>query len=241
MTDGGTGADVPMTAIVEFKVREETTSVEEWLAEWDHRGLDALNGEPETSAYATAVNVEDPLNVVVFEKYTHGAASIKAHMERPAHAALTEAMGERRMTKRRMMAARFDDIQQFGWWSRSDADPTAAGVIIVVLGFRFETDAARDTYFELTAKHAEYCWEHEPDTLIYSAGIAPADGAGEIDVLAGDVVFVMACTDGRAVGKHANDAEHIALGEKFAASGISVEPHFMLTYKTTGNGYLWRS
>ena len=51
----------PMTAIVEYQVRRETTTVDEWLVEWDKRAEDAQSGEPETSAYAAALNLENDL------------------------------------------------------------------------------------------------------------------------------------------------------------------------------------
>ena len=113
-------ANKPMTAIVEFQVRSEVSTTEEWLAEWQLRAEDARVGEPETTAYAAAINAEAANQVLVFERYAQGAASLQKHLDRPAHAALTETMGAKNMTKRRVMGARFVDIPEFGWWSRPE-------------------------------------------------------------------------------------------------------------------------
>ena len=231
----------PMTTMVEYQIRAENTSMPAWLDEWEKRADDARDGEPETSAYAAAINLDDESNVLVFERYVHGNNSLKLHVDRPAHATLTETMGALRMTKRRVMSARYPDLPEFGWWSRPDtADPALEGAIIMILGFRFPDDAARAAYVELTSGHAAYCWEQEPDTLIYSAGIATADADRELDLLEGDIVFVMACTDMAAVDQHANDPEHLALGRQFSERGFDLEPKFLRTYRTTGRGFLWR-
>ncbi|MGK0343897.1 MAG: quinol monooxygenase YgiN, partial [Candidatus Azotimanducaceae bacterium] len=78
-------ATSPLTALVEYQVRTETTSVNEWLDVWRNRGEDALAGEPETSSYEAAVSDQDTDHVLVFERYTNGRASIDAHLARPAH------------------------------------------------------------------------------------------------------------------------------------------------------------
>ena len=108
----------PMTTMVEFQIRPENNSMDEWLDEWERRADDALHGEPETSAYASAINLDDDRNVLVFERYTKGQSSLKAHVDRPAHQTLTETMGQRNMTKRRVMSSRYFDVPEFGWWSR---------------------------------------------------------------------------------------------------------------------------
>ena len=37
-----------MTAIVEFQIRKENTTMQDWLLEWGKRADDARVGEPET-------------------------------------------------------------------------------------------------------------------------------------------------------------------------------------------------
>ena len=57
--------------------------MEEWLAEWNKRALDARDGEPETTAYAAAVNVEEESRVLIFERYAFGQRSLKIHENQP--------------------------------------------------------------------------------------------------------------------------------------------------------------
>ena len=58
----------PTTAIVEFQVNSETTTTDEWLNEWAIRAEDARDGEPDTPAYASALNTESEGSVLVFER-----------------------------------------------------------------------------------------------------------------------------------------------------------------------------
>ena len=215
--------------------------MEEWLAEWNKRARDARDGEPETTAYAAAVNVEEENGVLIFERYALGERSLKTHSERPAHKALMDAMAARNMTKRMVYASSFTDAPNYGWWSRSERPDaaTSEGAILVVLGMRFPNDAHRDKFIELTGGHADYCLGNEPDTLVYGGGFANAN-SDRADIKAGDLIFVMACTDMEAVDKHSNDPQHIALGGKFQEAGITSEATFMKTYRTTGLGFLWR-
>jgi len=215
--------------------------MEEWLAEWNKRARDARDGEPETTAYAAAVNVEEENGVLIFERYALGERSLKTHSERPAHKALMDAMAARNMTKRMVYASSFTDAPNYGWWSRSERRDaaTSEGAILVVLGMRFQNDAHRDKFIELTGGHADYCLGNEPDTLVYGGGFANAN-SDRVDIKAGDLIFVMACTDMEAVDKHSNDPQHIALGGKFQEAGITSEATFMKTYRTTGLGFLWR-
>jgi len=232
----------PMTAIVEFQVNSETTTTDEWLNEWAVRAEDARDGEPDTPAYASALNAESEGSVLVFERYAHGDDSLSKHSARDAHERLHSRMGENNMTKRRVMSARFSDVSGYGWWSRKDHRDlmNEPNVIVTILGMRFETAEQRDRFIDLSQVHAQYCWNEEPDTLVYSGGIATSDADREIDLRTGDLVFVMACTDLAAVEKHRDDPNHLALGEKFAQAGINIESPFMRTYRTTGHGYLWK-
>ena len=108
----------PMTAIMEFQVNSETTTTDEWLNEWATRAEDAREGELDTSAYSSALNTESEGSVLVFERYDYGDESLKMHSEREAHKHLHSRMGEKNMTKRRVMSARFNDVNSYGWWSR---------------------------------------------------------------------------------------------------------------------------
>jgi hypothetical protein len=105
---------------------------------------------------------------------------------------------------------------------------------------RFDTKTMRDEFVALGQEHAAWCLENEPDTLIYSGGLARQDADRELDLLSGDLVFVMGCTDMRATLAHRDAPEHVALGERITASGIRLTNTFARTYETCGNGFLWR-
>jgi len=110
----------------------------------------------------------------------------------------------------------------------------------VLLGLRFGSEGMCDKFISLSSEHAAYCWENEPETLIYSGGIAKADADRELDIKQGDLIFAMGCTDMTAVEQHRDDPKHLAMGAKFAAQGIQMENTFSRYYRTTGNGFLWR-
>lgn len=233
-----TDPNASMTAFVEFQIRTDETTMGDWLEEWQKRGQDALEAEPETTAYAAAVSLEDESCVLVCERYARGSASLKFHVERPSHAALTETMGARRMTKRRVMSTSFFDMPDFGWWERGRSTRIQSGVIIVLLGLRFGDDAQRSDFLRMSQDYADYCRAEEPDTLIYSGGIAARDADRGPDIKQGDLIFVMACTDMAAVEKHNLDPQHLALGQQLVKAGVEITATFHKMYRTTGHGFL---
>jgi len=235
-------SDNPITVVVEFEVQTETTSRDEWLAAWQGRADDAFEHEPFAPAYEAAVSVEDESRVLVFERYENGDAGLQAHMERPAHRQLGELMGARRMIKRRVLANIADDVPNYGWWARPEhASPARlADHPLTLLCMRFGNDAQRDRFIELSGEHARYCLTAEPDTLVYSGAVARDDLESTSPLAAGDLVFIMVCTDDAAVEKHATDPNHLALGEKLNAAGVEIESAVAYQYRTTGLGFLWR-
>ena len=230
----------PVTALVEFEVRTSGTSVADWLAVWQDRSEDALDGEPETSAYEAAVSEDNPNQVLIFERYTGGQASIDAHVNRPAHVALTATMGERQMTRRRVMSNLFSDIDDYGWWDRNDGRGPMrdSDVILSVLGTRFPDPASQQEYIELTRRHADYCRSEEPDTLIYNGCIAQRDADRGPDIKAGDLIFVAGFRNKAALLKHRDDPRHLELQPLL--NDIRRERKFTGTYRTTGKGFLWK-
>jgi quinol monooxygenase YgiN len=232
--------DSPLTALVEYQVRTETTTVDEWLDVWQKRGQDALEGEPDTIAYEAARSLQDESHVLVFERYAQGQSSIDSHLERAAHATLMETMGERSMTRRRVMSNQFADIEGYGWWDRAQSDEpmSDACISITLIGTRFTDAAMKQRYIEITGEHADYCREAEPGTLIYSGGLAFRDSDRGPDVKAGDMLFVAAFANEQAAKAHRDDPRHVALQP--ILNEINRKRTFLLSYKSTGNGYLWR-
>ena len=45
----------PMTVVVEYKIREENTTMDEWLGVWGPRGEDARDGEDEVGGSKRSV------------------------------------------------------------------------------------------------------------------------------------------------------------------------------------------
>lgn len=230
-----------MAVVVEYQIREENTNIEEWLSVWNERAEDADVGEPETRAYAAAVNLDNDLNVLVFERYSEGDSSLKLHMQRAAHAALDQKMGDRKMSKRRVMSSMITEIPDCGWWGRPQTHShNVSEAVFVVIGLRFETKKMQEDFIEMIKEHAYYCWENEPETLVYGFGIATKDADRELDLSKGDLVVILACSDTEALEKHNIDSNHIALGAKCIEKGIEIKSTFTRNYKTTGNGFLWR-
>lgn len=235
----------PMTATVEYQVRKESVTLNQWLQEWAKRADEARLGEPGTLAYEAAVSLEDDSKVLVFGRYLHGQSSLEDHTQRPAHAVWKEIMDGRRMTRRRVMNASFTDLPDYGWWARANRErsedgKTSGDTILVIAVWRVEKPAMKDPFLELARSHARYCWDNEPDTLTYSGGIANQDFDGA-DIVLGDLVFVIECSDMQALEKHVNDPPHVAMGEKMKAAGIRVAPSYRQLYRTTGLGFMSRA
>ena len=229
----------PLTALVEFQIRNDTTTMPQWLDVWGARGLDALANEPETTAYEAAQSEAHERQVLIFERYARGLDSINTHQQRPAHSDLQETMGSRRMTKRRVMTSLFSDIEDYGWWSRPEraAALRIRGLPLTVIVTRFPDEATKARYIKLTGDHAKYCWDNEPDTLIYAGGLAIRDADRGPAIRQGDLLFIAAFADEAAAIKHRDDPEHVALQPKLAE--LNRERIFMQTYRTSGKGYLW--
>lgn len=228
--------------VVEFQIRTETTSLEAWLDEWQKRAEDAFDAEPETMAYEACVNVEDPSKVLIFERYERGLESVQIHMERPAHKHLHAVMGEKNMTRRRVFSNIAADIAGYGWWSRQEFAETLnrPDLPLILLCMGFADDLTRDKFIEISGTHASYCLDAEPETLIYSGGIALNEGKPDTPAQKDDLLFIMGCTDDPAVEKHAIDPNHVALGETMAEAGVEATRSDLLQYRTTGRGYMWR-
>ena len=79
-----------LNALIAYEIRKDSCSMNEWLDVWHERAADALEGEPETCTYEAAVSPEHPEQVMVFERYSGGQASVDAHTSRAAHTRLMQ-------------------------------------------------------------------------------------------------------------------------------------------------------
>jgi quinol monooxygenase YgiN len=229
-----------LNVLIEYEIRKDSCSMDEWLDVWQDRAVDALGGEPETSTYEAAVSQDHPEQVLVFERYSSGQASLDAHSSRAAHAQLMQTMSERNMTRRRVMSNLFSDIDHYGWWTRDNGGSPmlAENVILTIIGTRFADEQARQAYIDVTREHAVYCREAEPDTLVYNGCLAQRDADRGPDIKTGDLIFIAAFRDQAAAVKHRDDPRHVALQPVLAE--IPRERKFALTYLTSGKGFLWK-
>ena len=229
----------PVTALVEFEIRSDTTTMAQWLDVWGVRGRAALAEESETTAYEATQSEEHEGQVMIFERYARGQSSIDRHQQVPAHTELQQTMGDRNMTKRRVMTSLFADIQGYGWWSRPERVDVLRvhGVRLTVIVTRFPDEDTKQRYIKLTGDHAKYCWDNEPDTLIYAGGLAVRDADRGPAIRRGDLLFVAAFADDAAAIKHRDDPVHVALQPKLAE--LNRERVLLQTYRTSGEGYLW--
>ncbi|MDA8628481.1 antibiotic biosynthesis monooxygenase [Pseudomonadales bacterium] len=233
-----TDPNAPLTALVEYQVRTDETTTADWLDVWKKRAQDALEAEPHTTTYAAAASLEDESSLFFYEHYENGRAGLKFHMERPSHVVLNETMGRRRMTKRRVMGTGFFDLPDFGWRGRGGNTLISSSAIFSLSGLRFGNDAQKSDAIRLLRDHADYCFVEEPETLIYSGGIATQDADRGPAIKQGDLIFIMACTDMAAVEKHRQDPRHLALGQRIIDAGVEVTSTFRKMYRTTGHGFL---
>lgn len=229
-----------LNVLVEYEIRRDSCSMSEWLDVWHDRAMDALEGEPGTITYEAAVSQDHPEQVLVFERYIGGQASLDAHTSRAAHTQLMQTMGERNMTRRRVMSNAFSDIDHYGWWTRDNGSSPmqAENVILTIIGTRFADESAKQAYIEVTREHAGYCREAEPGTLVYNGCLAQRDADRGPDIKAGDLIFIAAFRDQAAAVKHRDDPRHVALQPVLAE--IPRERKFALTYLTSGKGFLWK-
>lgn len=234
----------PLTVFVEFEIRKENTTAEQWVATWADRALDAWHHEPETLAYEAMISLEDDSRVLIFERYAN-ASSVEFHLARPSHQALQSAMGEARMTRRMVRKATTVDIPDYGWWTRPDRPRQTDGrpmgdTLVALFGSRYGDEEQRAAFIDITREHAKYCWDAEPDNLTYSAGLTTPEGSKAEDVEPGDLVFLMEATDQTAMTNHAEDPVHLALGPVMVERGVEMETTFSGYYRTTGAGFMCR-
>lgn len=237
-------SQLPLTAFVEFEIRKENTTAEQWVATWAERALDAWHHEPETLAYEAMISQEDDSRVLIFERYAN-ASSVEAHLARPSHQALQATMGEARMTRRRVRTVTTLDVPDYGWWARPDRPRQDDGrpmgdTLVALFGSRFGSEEQRAAFIEITGGHAKYCWDAEPDNLTYSAGLATPEGSKAEDVEPGDLLFLMEATDQAAMTSHGEDPVHLALGPVMVERGVDAETTFSGYYRTTGAGFMCR-
>ena len=201
------------TTITEYRIDPGSSTSEVFRARKDYDW-----------AREIAVSDEDNSHVVVYEK--RDSKSISPDPSLP-HASTTHLLTQVTLI----------EIEGFGWWTRDQENPQQRELNLSLTGLRFPDESNKERFLEHSQAHADYCWNAEPDTLIYSAGNVRDCINGDLDIEPGDLVFIMGCTDQSAVEKHLNDPKHVALGYDLYDAGVALTPTFSRTYRTTGEGF----
>lgn len=228
--------NAPMTALVEYQVRTDEATVSEWLNEWQKRAQDAFESEPKTTTYASAFSFEDESRLFFFEHYENGWAGLKAHLERPSHAALNGIMSARRMTKRKVMGTGFFDLPNFGWRGRNGGEVISDRVLFDISGLRFGCDASKSEGIRLLHEYLARDVAQETEILMVSGGVTTRDADRCADIKRGDLILAMASFNSEAMEAHI-----LQLGERLIDAGIEVTPSFKKKYRTTGHGFLLKN
>ncbi len=215
-----------ITSVTEYRLDPESSSSSTLRSSGGYGALHELQVETQDWAREFAVSDEDSAHIMVYEKGNLECSSTRTELPLVSAAHL-------------LMHATLFDIEGFGWWSRDLENPQRRQLSLSLTGLRFPDESNKDRFLELSKEHAAYCWNAEPDTLIYSAGIVTDCIGGDIDIELGDLIFVMGCTDENAVEKHLNDPKHIALGYQLHDAGVKLMPTFSRTYRTTGDGFFF--
>ena len=148
-------------------------------------------------------------------------------------------MGARNMTRRRVMSNLFADIDDYGWWGRLENAPSMRqpDLHLVTMVTRFPDDQSRERYIDLTRAHAQYCHTAEPETLVYSGGLALRDNDRGPNIKKGDLLFVVVFANDAAAEQHRTDRAHQNVQK--ALKDVPRERVLLNTYKTTSCGFLW--
>lgn len=213
--------NVISTILTEHQVDLE--SIDRWIDRWRATASAAINDEPLLLANEAALSDEDSSSVLVYERVSGGA-------QQQSPPKLAEAIATN-------MRIQLTDIPGFGWWSRHTAGLQQGKLKLSMTGLRFPDETHKEGFLKLSQEHALYCWDEEPDTLIYSCGNVAGFAESELDIENGDLVFVMGCTDEAAVQKHLEDPKHEALGYVLYDAGVRLTPTFSKSYQTLGDGF----
>ncbi len=182
--------------IPEFEVDHETVSRDEWLRVWGVRATDALDHEDYTPSYGAAVALDQPNQVLIFERYAGGEDALRRHMARQAHDALMNEMTARQMTKRRVAMAWLAEVSDWGCWTPRDPSLPSSGHELSVLGFAFPDDAARHAFIESSRARAAEVLEANEAVVIGAMTVTQVDRRRP-EMRVGDVfVVAMAANSG---------------------------------------------
>ena len=171
---------------------------------------------------------ENDSSLLIYERHIAGSSTTRPYQPASANGQVSA------------MQIECHDIVGFGWWSRNLIGSQQAQLNLSMMCIRFPDEGHLQGFIKLSQNHAAYCWEAEPDTVIYSAGIVTSYSESDLDIESGDIIFIMGCTDEAAVQKHLEDPKHVALGYQLYDADIRLTPTLTKSYKTCGDGFFYK-
>jgi len=219
-------ANASKTILTEYQV--DPASRNEWLDHWRSSTLDAIDSATHVSAQEAALSDENDSSLLIYERHIAGSSTTRPYQPASANGQVSA------------MQIECHDIVGFGWWSRNLIGSQQAQLNLSMMCIRFPDEGHLQGFIKLSQNHAAYCWEAEPDTVIYSAGIVTSYSESDLDIESGDIIFIMGCTDEAAVQKHLEDPKHVALGYQLYDADIRLTPTLTKSYRTCGDGFFYK-
>ena len=235
------------TVLVEAKVGSGDCRKNQFFSSLDQSVEQAKRVDLSTKSYFAAQSGEAPEELVVFHKtidpnpnpnpnWNRKRLRLSKKRKLQAASKINKIFGSKK-ADRVMPAVHFRDVDGFGFWNRGDVIPSRDGVFCWSVS-RFKDDWMREKWLALTQPFAEWCKVNEPDTLIYSGGIALHDNS-YYNIRKGDLIFVNLYTCAEAKETHDRSTKHMELIKSFKDHGLEYT-YSSKMYGLTLHGFLWR-
>ena len=239
------------TVLVEAKIGAGAARVEKFLSTLDESAAKAKASEPRTLAYFAAQSGEDSHELLVFQKRMEKSIPRRLRLSKkrklPSSSLVNKLVGKKKNEKNEkngkeedlMPPVHFRDVQGFGFWNRPGMHANADAVFCWSVS-RFQETWMRDRWLEITKPFAQWCFDNEPDTIMYSGGIALSDNS-HYNIRKGDLIFVNLYTCAEAKQAHDRSQQHKDLVTSFKAHGLKYTYSAKMYGLTpTPHGFLWR-
>uniref|UniRef100_A0A7S2NB28 ABM domain-containing protein n=1 Tax=Alexandrium andersonii TaxID=327968 RepID=A0A7S2NB28_9DINO len=192
---------MPISFFITFEIRTESCTMEQWLTEFNKRAKAAEADEPGTLAYVAMTRADQPTHVMIYERYQDMAA-MQTHGKHPAHAAFMKSMAERKLTKRAVGQAMFEEKAGFPFGAKPIKDPQS--LLFTAFTMKPPGKATGEQVLAGFAKGEglKFTAESEPGTVSYVAGVLQGAQRGDPPLENGMFCVVEAYTDKQAFVSH---------------------------------------
>eukprot|EP00411_Alexandrium_monilatum_P024222 CAMPEP_0175224686 /NCGR_PEP_ID=MMETSP0093-20121207/21978_1 /TAXON_ID=311494 /ORGANISM="Alexandrium monilatum, Strain CCMP3105" /LENGTH=223 /DNA_ID=CAMNT_0016518333 /DNA_START=110 /DNA_END=779 /DNA_ORIENTATION=+ len=187
--------------------------MEEWLAEFAKRAKAAEVDEPGTLAYVAMTRAEAPTQVLLYERYQDKSA-MDTHLAHPAHAAFMKGMADRKLTKRMVGSAMFEEKAGFPLGTKAFKDPQSLMITFFTMKPPGKATGEQVLAGFSKGEALKYTAEKEPGTVSYVAGVLQGAQRGEPPLENGMFCVAEAYTDKEAFVSHLKRAMPKADPEK---------------------------